>query len=46
MIFKNPDQDESDSLPETYVLELLAEPAKNSRHHLVFSDVKHTDIVR
>jgi len=36
MIFKYPDQDEKNSMPEMYVLEMLAKPAKNSRHHLVF----------
>ena len=40
-LFQYPETDEFDTVPFSYITEYLDAPKVNSRHHLVFSNVKH-----
>jgi len=44
-IFTYPTNEETDTVPVSYIVQHVSQPHTNNRHHLVFSDIKHT-IVR
>ena len=41
-IFTYPNNEETDTVPVSYILQQVSKPHINNRHHLVFSDIEHT----